>query len=167
MAMAMAMAMAMTDSEFELRHSLDESQIADLLTLYRDEWWTRDRDRQSVERMLAPGIEAQPARIFALVTSASGRLVGFARVLTDGAYVGLILDVIVSRDHRGRHLGQRLLEAIVSDPALSSVQSLELVCQPELIPFYRQFGFSDLVGGSTLMRRTTAPALTRQPQAGA
>ncbi|MFI5693207.1 hypothetical protein ACIA58_15275 [Kribbella sp. NPDC051586] len=38
---------------------------------------------------------------------------------------------------------------------LAAVRSLELVCQPELIPFYRRWAFSDQVGASTLMRRST------------
>ena len=29
----------------------------------------------------------------------------------------------------------------------------ELVCQPDLMPFYRRWGFTERVGGSTLMRK--------------
>jgi len=39
------------------------------------------------------------------------------------------------------------------------VQSVELVRQPELVGFYRRWGFMDEVGGSRLMRRTSDPTL--------
>jgi len=39
-------------------------------------------------------------------------------------------------------------------PQLAGVRSVELVCQPELVPFYRRHGFTDQVGHSRLMRRS-------------
>ena len=32
--------------KLELRHWLTESQVMELLALYRNEWWSRDRDSQ-------------------------------------------------------------------------------------------------------------------------
>jgi predicted GNAT family N-acyltransferase len=89
-----------------------------------------------------------------LTGRATDRLVGFARVLTDYAYVALVLDVIVDESHRGSGVGAVLLDAVVNHPSLARVRSLELVCQPELVPFYRRWGFTDAVGGSRLMRRS-------------
>ena len=37
--------------------------------------------------------------------------------------------------------------------AVDVPQLIELVCQPELIDFYRRWGFTDHVGASRLMRR--------------
>jgi predicted GNAT family N-acyltransferase len=51
------------------------------------------------------------------------------------------------------------MEAMLSRPELARVDSIELVCQPDLVDFYRQFGFTDQVGGSRLMRRTDNPQL--------
>jgi predicted GNAT family N-acyltransferase len=81
-------------------------------------------------------------------------------VLTDHAYVGLILDVIVAADQRHRGLGSTLMDAVVNHPALAGVGSLELTCQAALAGFYGRFGFTDQVGGSRLMRRTADPRLT-------
>jgi hypothetical protein len=49
------------------------------------------------------------------------------------------------------------MDTIVGHARLAGVQSLELVCQPALVPFYRRWGFTDRVGGSGLMRRTSDP----------
>jgi len=92
--------------------------------------------------------------VFALVDRSDDRLVGFARVLTDDTYVALVLDVVVAAELRARGLGRMLLDAIATHPRLTDVQSLELVCQPDLIPFYRRWGFTDDVGRSHLMRRS-------------
>lgn len=71
----------------------------------------------------------------------------------------MILDVIVDNDCRGQALGDRLLEAVMELPDVASVNSVELVCQPDLLAFYERHGFTVDVGQSTLMRRTSDPAL--------
>jgi predicted GNAT family N-acyltransferase len=91
---------------------------------------------------------------FALVDPETDRLAAFARVLTDDAYLALVLDVVVSANRRGDGLGRMLMDAIVSHPRVAAVESIELVCQPELVEFYRRWGFTDDVGRSLLMRRT-------------
>ncbi|MEV0808960.1 hypothetical protein [Micromonospora sp. NPDC050200] len=40
------------------------------------------------------------------------------------------------------------------------MRSFELVCQPDLMPFYWRWGFTEQVGHSGLMRRTADPRLT-------
>ena len=77
--------------------------------------------------------------------------VGFARVLTDWHYRAYVYDVIVATDWRDRGLGRELLDALME--RLHAVESIELSCQPEMIPFYRRWGFTDEFGGSLLMRR--------------
>ncbi|HEY3510433.1 GNAT family N-acetyltransferase [Kribbella sp. NPDC051137] len=112
-----------------------------------------DRTPADVERLLANSDLA-----FAVLDD--DKLVGFARVLTDYTYVALMLDVIVDESHRGTGVGAVLLDAVVDHPALADVRSLELVCQPDLVPFYRRWGFTDQVGSSRLMRRTADARLT-------
>ena len=117
-------------------------------------WWAKDRGAAEVA-----GAVAGSDLVVTLVRRSEDRLVGFARVLTDFTFVGLILDVVVAPDVRGLRLGARLMDAVVSHPALAAVQSLELVCQPELEEFYARWGFSVRVGRSRLMRRTASPSL--------
>ena len=143
------------DPVFEVRDHLSSSQVDDLLRMYRSEWWSSDRSRADVERML-PATDL----LYAIVERESDVLVAFARVLTDRRCLAGVLDVIVAAEHRGRGLGRLLVEGICSDPALRDVVSIELVCQPELMPFYRKWGFSEQVGRSRLMRRTADPLLT-------
>ncbi len=142
------------EAGFAVRDRLSPSQVDDLLRMYRNEWWSSARTRAGVERMLAAADQ-----LYAIVERRSDSLAAFARVLSDGTYLALVLDVIVAPEHRGRGLGRLLIESICSAPAVRDVASIELVCQPELLPFYRKWGFSEQVGRSRLMRRTSDPCL--------
>jgi hypothetical protein len=46
------------------------------------------------------------------------------------------------------------MDAIVAHPRVAAVASVELVCQPDLVDFYRRWGVADEVGRSLLMRRS-------------
>ncbi|NUT05579.1 MAG: GNAT family N-acetyltransferase [Hamadaea sp.] len=133
---------------------LDERRIPQLAALYAETWWAGDRTETEIA-----GLVRGSDLVVGLVRRADDRLVGFCRVLTDWAYVALIFDVVVAGDVRGQGLGDRLLGEVVARPELSAVRSLELVCRPDLVGFYRRWGFTDEVGGSRLMRRTTDPRL--------
>jgi predicted GNAT family N-acyltransferase len=97
--------------------------------------------------------------VVAVTHRSSQQLLGFARVLTDYTHIALVLDVVVDQEHRGAGYGAVLMDAITQHPRLKDVRSLELVCQPELRAFYRRWGFTDKVGQSLLMRRTSDPLL--------
>lgn len=144
----------MSDDKITVIDSVDDSRRDELVALFQSEWWTAARTRQDVERMLA-GSDV----VVGLVDSASDRLVGFARAITDRALLAVVLDVIVAPDARGTGLGARLMDELLARPELADVDSIELVCQPELIAFYRRWGFTDSVGRSLLMRRTSKPLL--------
>ena len=100
--------------------------------------------------------------VVAAVDRTSDRFVGFARVITDFTYVALILDVIVAPEFQGCGIGARIMESVVTHPRLAGVRSLELVCQPDVVGFYGRWGFTEQVGNSRLMRRTTDARLMRR-----
>jgi len=141
--------------EFEVRDRLSLAQMDDLVRMYGNEWWSNKRTRPDVEQMLLAS-----DLLFAVVEKGSDALAAFARVLTNRTYVALVLDVVVAPEYRGCGLGRLLLERICAEPALQNVASIELHCQPEHIPFYRKWGFSEEVGRSRLMRRTSDPLLS-------
>lgn len=127
---------------------LTEAQTRDLHRMYQREWWTGGRGQEDIQRMLA-----HSDVVLGLCDANDGRLVAFARVLTDRVYKGLILDVIVEATHRKRGLGHALMDALVEHPTLKKVEHLELYCLPELVPFYRRWGFTEELEGLRFMRR--------------
>ena len=131
-----------------LVHELSETQVKALWRLFHDEWWTAGRTPEGVRAMLDGSHLA-----FALVGD-GGELAAFARVLTDGVYKALVLDVIVAPSWRGEGLGRRLMGAILGHPDLAGVQHFELYCLPEMIPFYEQWGFTADLGDLRFLRRS-------------
>src|SRR5258708_3258970 len=95
---------------------LTDAQIEDLYRLYQQEWWTGHRTMEQVRRLVE-----HSNLIVGFCQQQNGRLIAFARVLTDFTIKALILDVIVDHDFRGCGLGKVLMDAIVSHPRLESV----------------------------------------------
>lgn len=140
--------------DVEVRDVVESDRVSQLIGLFASAWWTADRTEGDVARMLAAS-----DLVFAVIYRSADQLVGFARVLTDEVYLAVVLDVIVAPEFRGIGLGAVLLDAIVGHPRLAGVRNVELVCQPELVSFYRRWGFTERVGRSRLMRRTDDPLL--------
>jgi predicted GNAT family N-acyltransferase len=134
-------------------YEVSERQLPELAALFAATWWAADRGVDDARRVVAG------SDLVVTVVDDAGRLVGFARVLTDFAVVALILDVVVAEAARGTGVGATLMTAVVGHPRLAGVRSLELVCQPELEPFYARWGFTARVGRSRLLRRAADPAL--------
>ena len=145
-------------SHYEIQDEVGPHHLPQLMDLFASTWWAAERTDDEVRRMVAAS-----DLVVAVVHRPSGRLVAFARVMTDEVFLAVVLDVIVAPDLRGSGLGATLLDAVVGHPRLAAVRSIELVCQPDLIPFYRRWGFTDQVGESRLLRRTTDPRLTGSP----
>ena len=128
------------------------------MELFSSAWWMADRTADDVTQMLR-----ESDLVLAFVHEPTDQLAGFTRILTDYTYLAMVLDVVVSDAFRGTGLGGALMDAVVQHPRLADVQSIELICQPDLVAFYRPWGFTDKVGHSRLMRRTTDPRLTSDP----
>jgi GNAT superfamily N-acetyltransferase len=131
---------------------LSHEQVRDLHGLYQAEWWTHRRDVDDVARML----EGSNV-VLGFEDEESGRLVGFARVITDFVYKALVLDVIVAASHRGTGMGKALMDAVIGHPELKDVLHFELYCRPELVPFYERWGFTADLGEMRFMRRGASP----------
>ncbi|MCU0534783.1 MAG: GNAT family N-acetyltransferase [Hydrococcus sp. Prado102] len=133
---------------FEVIDRLNDDQIEDLYRLYQAEWWSKERKKADIERMLK-----HSDLIVAFCDPNSKRLLAFSRILTDYVYRATIFDVIVGASYRGNGLGRILIDIIANHPKLKSVEGLYLYCLPEMIPFYKKWGFTDDVGNRCLMKK--------------
>lgn len=104
-----------------------------LLLLFRQTDFADNRDAAGCGRMLA----STPVHVSAWEGS---DLVGYARGLTDGVYIALVLDVVVDEQHRRRGIGTALVRAIVDQ--LHPVDEILLGCGEELVPFYEKLGWA-------------------------
>lgn len=126
---------------------LSDRQVEQLHAFYQNEWWTKGRELEDVRRMLT-----NTSLIVAFAESADGRLIAFARVLTDFSYHALIFDVIAAPEARSQGWGRRLMDAILEHPRLKKVPAFWLCCLPEMVPFYKKWGFESELGELKWMR---------------
>ncbi|MBD2337882.1 GNAT family N-acetyltransferase [Calothrix sp. FACHB-156] len=132
---------------YQIVDHLTENQILELVDLYKDEFWSKNRKYQDVVKMLAAS-----NIIIAFVTD-SQELIGFTRILTDFVYRATIYDVIIKPTYRKMGLGAKLMDAAINHPQLREVEQIALYCLPEMMPFYQRWGFTSEVGELRLMYR--------------
>ena len=133
--------------DLSLVYELTDSQIDQLLSLYRNEFWCKNRQREPVVRML------EHSDIVIGVVDTSDKLLGFARVLTDFTFKAILFDVIVHPDWRGKKMGSLLMNSVINHPKLKDVEHIDLNCLPEMQPYYQKWGFTVDVGKLSFMRR--------------
>jgi ribosomal protein S18 acetylase RimI-like enzyme len=130
---------------YQVAYKLDINSVELIKELFGCAWWTKDRNSESIERMLRGSVCVG-------VREPEGKLVGFARAITDGVFKAIIVDVIVAVDHRRQGICRLLIDALLEHRALSAVRDFELYCQPDLVELYRKWGFQESPNGVTFMR---------------
>jgi predicted GNAT family N-acyltransferase len=121
---------------YQVVNQLNEKQIYELVELYKNEFWSKNRTYQGVVKMLAAS-----DLIIALVDEEE--LIGFCRVLTDFVYRGVLYDVIVKPSYRKMGFGAKLLDEVINHSQLKEVENIALYCLPQMMPFYRRWGFTN------------------------
>ncbi|MFF5227912.1 GNAT family N-acetyltransferase [Dactylosporangium sp. NPDC000521] len=129
----------------------------DLDTVHRwlseESYWALGRERDVVARSIAG---SRPYSVWH-----DGAQVAFARSVTDGATFAWICDVFVDRAHRGRGLGQWLVDSLVADLSAAGLQRF-LLATRDAHEVYRRSGFEPVGGPSRFMeidRRPTRDAI--------
>lgn len=133
-------------SNYRFIYELDEGNIRDLLKLYENEAWSKNRKPEDVGKML------KNSWIIAIINSGNGDLIAFARVLTDFIYRGFIYDVIVAESYRGLGFGRLIVSNIVNNKTFKNVERIELNCIDSNVPFYEKLGFDKVPDGTNMMR---------------
>ena len=116
--------------------TLTDSQLEELVELYKNEFWCRDRTRDDVRQML------ENTDVVIALLNETDNLVGFVRVLTDYIYKATIYDLIVKKDQRGNRLGKLLMYKVIHHSKLQKVRHFDLDCPPDMVDFYEKWGFS-------------------------
>ena len=121
--------------EYKVIKKLNKKQVKNLHKLYKNEWWSKDRSKKEIKKML------KHTDIVIGVVNKKGKLIAFARVLSDFVFKAEIYDVIVDKKYRGLGLGELLLTKIIKHKKLKNIKQFNLQCLDELEPFYKKFGF--------------------------
>jgi GNAT superfamily N-acetyltransferase len=107
-------------------------------------YWARWRDRAAVEAQLDAAW-----RVVGAYERETGRMVGFARALSDGVALAYLADVFVVPERRGLGIGHGLVTAMIDDGP--GARFRWLLHTADAHGLYRQHGFAEPDG--TLMER--------------
>jgi predicted GNAT family N-acyltransferase len=105
--------------------------------LLRQTGWANQRSIEGIQEML----QGTPLTLGAWE---GDRLVGFARVITDGIYRALIDDVVVKESKRGTGIGSELMRQLVE--RLTEVEEVFLHCGEQVVSFYERHRFERSYG---------------------
>jgi GNAT superfamily N-acetyltransferase len=109
-------------------------------------YWAQNRPRAVIEKSIRNSL------CFGIYERQSRRQVGFARIVTDGATISWLGDVVVDERHRKRGLGKLLVSSVVAHPQVSGTACL--LATRDAHGLYEKFGFVR----SELMKRTASAA---------
>lgn len=127
--------------------------------LSEESYWAAGRSYDLVARSIDGSL---PYSVF---TADGAEQVAFARAVTDGATFAWICDVFVDEHHRGRGLGQWMIDTIVSDLSERGILRF-LLATRDAHEVYRRSGFEDLAGAHRFMeidRRPTRDTILGTP----
>jgi GNAT superfamily N-acetyltransferase len=119
-----------------LEYRTDFPAIDQFWELYQTTGWN-DNYR------LSPEVLERAIRASRFVISAydGGQLVGFGRVVSDGALHAMIYEMIVAPDHQGWGIGARILQQLVQHCREAGIRDIQLFCARGKRGFYEKYGF--------------------------
>jgi GNAT superfamily N-acetyltransferase len=74
----------------------------------------------------------------------AGEIIGFVTAISDGTLAAYIPLLEVRREWRGKGVGTELVRRLLTQ--LADLYMVDVICDPDLIPFYERFGMVPLCG---------------------
>ena len=114
------------------RVHIDE-HFAGIVDVYRANDWSH----ASRPDLLRTAVERSD---FALVAIEAGRVVGFVRTMSDGAFAVYIADILVRPECQRRGIGARLLHEVLDHYPMQTFHHQVLIAERGAEGFYRRMG---------------------------
>lgn len=111
----------------------ENMRLDDVMSLLAQTYWASARTRETVQRSIDASL------CCGAFDEESGRQLSFARVVTDGATMYYLCDVIVDENHRGQGLARMTLDALLSDERLRGLRG-HLITR-DAFGLYKKYGF--------------------------
>ena len=124
------------------KSKLDIQMIHNFLS--EESYWAKGRSLELVR------ISIENSVCFGVYTL--DRQVGFARVVTDYAIIGWIMDVFILKEFRGRCLGKLLMDSLLNHEKFRHLRSFRLGTE-DAHGLYAKFGFTLLPKPQNMMER--------------
>ncbi len=117
-------------------------KIEQIIDLYKEAgWWDEDDEKNPIK--VKKIIKESYIFIGAFIEN---KLVGMARVLSDGISDAYIQDVIVKENYRKKGIGKKLIIFLLNYLKKKQINWIGLISTPSSKEFYKKLGFETLVG---------------------
>jgi GNAT superfamily N-acetyltransferase len=122
--------------EIEYREALPDK--GEYFALFETTGWNR-------EYGMTPGeLHAALERSWFLVAAyCDGKLVATGRVVSDGVFHALIVDVIVAPEWQGHGIGSAIMERLIARCRAARLRDIQLFAARGKAAFYQRLGFAD------------------------
>jgi ribosomal protein S18 acetylase RimI-like enzyme len=130
-----------------MRESVDydavtSAPLESIVELYKAAgWW-----QESAEARAAIPPMIRGSLCFMVARSIEGRIVGMARIISDGYSDAYIQDVVVLPEYRGRGVGRELVRRLTQFCVARKIAWIGLVAEPGTQGLYEDLGFGPLAG---------------------
>ncbi len=125
--------------EFE---TVTSAPLEEIVGLYKSAgWW-----QESAEARAAIPAMIRGSLCFMVARALDGRIIGMARVISDGYSDAYIQDVTVLESYRGRGIGSELVRRLTQFCVSRKIAWIGLVAEPGTQGLYEELGFGPLVG---------------------
>ena len=129
----------MRQAEFE---AITSAPIEEIVELYKAaDWWQESPE----SREIIPGM-IRGSFCFMVARSLDGRIIGMARVISDGHSDAYIQDVVVLDSYRGQGIGRELVRRLTQFCVERKIPWIGLVAEPGTQGLYEELGYGPLVG---------------------
>jgi GNAT superfamily N-acetyltransferase len=130
----------------EISFEPQRMQIDVIHGFLRESYWSRGVRRDVLEKAIANSL------VVGAFDQATGKQVGFARVVTDYASFAWLCDVFVVSSHEGNGIAKRMLKALIEHEKLQTLRRWCLATR-DAHDLYKQFGFQPVDENRWLEKR--------------
>jgi aralkylamine N-acetyltransferase len=122
--------------------AVTSAPLEEIVDLYKAAgWWQESPEARAVIPSMIRG-----SLCFMVARSINGKVVGMARVISDGYSDAYIQDVVVLEPYRGQGVGRELIRRLVQFCVTRKIGWIGLVAEPGTQGLYEDLGFGPLVG---------------------
>jgi ribosomal protein S18 acetylase RimI-like enzyme len=116
--------------------------IEEVVELYKSAgWWQESSEARAVIPAMIRG-----SLCFMVARTLEGKIIGMARVISDGHSDAYIQDVVVLDSYRGQGIGRELVRRLTQYCISRKITWIGLVAEPGTQGLYEELGFGPLAG---------------------
>ena len=124
--------------KYSIVEGAQSMRLDDVVRLLRMTYWAKDRSAEQI------GKSMRHSACYGVRLEDDGKLVGFARVISDFATTYYLCDVIIDPDYQGSGLGTALVAHIESRPEYAGLRGILITRDAHAL--YGRFGYEVLNG---------------------